>query len=229
MTKAKAKTFPKTLQEAVVYFSDEDVCIEFVAQMRWADGKPICPKCDSKESKKITGRNVWRCKDCNKQYTVKVGTIFEQSAVSLSKWLCAIWMIAGAKNGISSYEIHRALGVTQKTAWFMLHRVRLAMQNGSLEKMGGHGDTIEADETFIGGLSRNMHKDRRAKAIKGTGGHGKVAVFGLLERGSDKGKSKVRLMTIPDRKKATVPSRGSRYRFVGIPLAVSAVSGIVPV
>ena len=166
----KTKNFPKTLQEAIIYFSDEDVCIDFVARMRWADGKPTCPKCESQDSKKITGRNVWRCRECNKQYTVKVGTIFEQSAVPLTKWLCAMWMIAGAKNGISSYEIHRALDVTQKTAWFMLHRVRLAMQNGSLEKMGGEGDTIEADETFIGGLSRNMHKDRRAKAITGTGG-----------------------------------------------------------
>ena len=107
-----------------------------------------------------------------------------------------MWMIVGAKNGVSSCEIARALGITQKSAWFMVHRLRLAIHQGSFEKMGGEGETVEADETFIGGLSRFMHKDRRAKTIKGTGGAGKTAVFGLLERNTVSGQSKVRVHVV---------------------------------
>lgn len=196
------KVFPKTLQEAIVHFSDEDTCVEFVRQMRWPDGKPQCPLCNSQKSHYIETRRVWRCKECGKQYSVKKGTIFEQSPIPLSKWLAAMWMIAGAKNGISSYEIHRALGVTQKSAWFMMHRIRLALHAGSVEK-NLFGE-IEADETFIGGLSRNMHKERRAQVIKGSPNSGKAVVFGLLERSTEKTKSKVRVSHVPDRKKATL-------------------------
>ena len=123
---------------------------------------------------------MWACKSCQKQYSVKVGTIFEDSAIKLDKWICAMWMIVNAKNGISSYEIHRSLGVTQKTAWFMMHRIRLALQNGSLDrKLTGE---VEADETYIGGKARNMHKGKQAKALKAEGYFRKAVVMGMLER-----------------------------------------------
>ena len=125
---------------------------------------------------------------CKKQFSVKVGTIFEDSPISLTKWFPAMWLICGAKNGISSCELARALEVTQKTAWFMMHRIRLAMTQGSFE-MGGDGGPVEVDETYIGGAARNKHKDRRNRQYLG-GGAGKQAVFGLLERNS--GKSRVR-------------------------------------
>jgi transposase-like protein len=171
---------PKTLVEAVRYFADEEVAHRFVASLRWPDGKPACPKCGViDEHYYLKTRRLWRCKACRKQFSIKVGTIFEDSPIGLSKWLPAMWMLANCKNGISSYELGRALGVTQKTAWFMLHRVRLAMQSESFTKLDGH---VEVDETYIGGLARNMHHNRRKRAIKGTGGMGKAAVIGLLER-----------------------------------------------
>ncbi|HEX8184340.1 MAG TPA: IS1595 family transposase [Blastocatellia bacterium] len=142
--------------EAIKYFSNPDVALEFMASLRWPDG-PQCPLCESKEYSFISTRRVWKCKGCKKQYTVKLGTIMEDSPIALDKWLCAIWMIANDKNGISSYEIHRGLGITQKSAWFLLHRIRLAMQTGTFNKMGG---PVEADETFVGGKARNMHKDK---------------------------------------------------------------------
>src|SRR5438552_230106 len=137
---------PQTLLETIRYFSDPDTCLNFVAELRWPDG-PVCPECQGKELSFLSTRRLWKCKSCKKQFSVKVGTIFEDSPLGLDKWLGAVWLIANAKNGISSYEIHRALGVTQKSAWFMLHRVRLAMQTGTFEKMTG---TVEADETFVG-------------------------------------------------------------------------------
>jgi transposase-like protein len=156
---------PKTLQTCIQYFSNEDVCIQFVASLRWPDGQAPCPKCASKNSVYMENRRVWRCRDCQKQFSVKVGSIFEDSPIPLNKWLAGMWMMAGAKNGISSCEVARALGITQKSAWFMLHRLRLAITQGSFEKMGGDGETIEADETHIGGLARNMHADRRKRTI----------------------------------------------------------------
>jgi transposase-like protein len=158
------KEFPKTLLAAIQYFADEQVCIEFLANMRWPDGKPVCPDCGDKDSTYyLANQKRWKCRGCKHQFSVKVGTIFEDSPISLSKWFPALWLICGAKNGISSCEIARALGVTQKTAWFMMHRVRLAMKQGTFEKLGGKGETIEVDETYIGGLARNMHADRRKK------------------------------------------------------------------
>lgn len=141
---------PKTLLEAIKYFSDETVCIDFVASLRWENGIAVCPRCESTENYFLKTRKVWKCKACKKQYSVKVGTIFEGSPIGLDKWLMAIWMIANCKNGVSSYEIHREIGVTQKTAWFLMHRIRKAMQTGSFVKLSGE---VEADESFIGGLS----------------------------------------------------------------------------
>src|SRR5215217_8059606 len=154
---------PKTLLEAIRYFSDLDVANQFLADLRWPDG-PVCPRCGLVKDHYYTKpRRLWQCKGCKRQFSIKVGTIFEDSPIGLDKWLPAVWMIANDKNGINSYEVHRALGVTQKTAWFMLHRIRLAMSSESFEKMAGR---VEADETFSGGKARNMHKDKRAAKVK---------------------------------------------------------------
>lgn len=172
---------PKTLQQAIIYFSNPDNCREYLAARRWPDGVE-CPTCGRKDVTFLAKQNKWQCKSAHKQrqFSVKVGTIFEDSPLGLDKWLTAVWLIVNCKNGISSYEISRALGVTQKTAWFMDHRIRLAMQTGSfMKQMSGH---VEVDETFIGGKARNMHRSVRARRIHGTGGSGKVAVMGLLER-----------------------------------------------
>jgi len=170
---------PKTLQQAVIYFSNPDNCREYLVARRWPDGVE-CPICGRNDASYLANQKKWQCKSAHKgrQFSAKTGTIFEDSPLGLDKWLTAVWLITNAKNGISSYEVHRAIGVTQKTAWFMLQRIRLAMQSGSfLKKMNGH---IEVDETFIGGLARNMHATKRKHL--GTGGAGKVAVMGLLER-----------------------------------------------
>lgn len=210
---------PKTLTEAIRYFSDEDICLQFMVSLRWADGV-VCPRCGSKDVSFISTRRIWKCSvdHDHRQFSIKVGTVFEDSPISLTKWLPAMWLLVSCKNGISSYELHRALGVTQKTAWFMLHRIRLVMQTGTFEKMSGQ---VEADETYIGGLARNMHKHKKEKVIKGTGGSGKTIVMGLLERhGIDKGQkiidtldydpkkdkkaSRVKVTVVPDTKKKTV-------------------------
>lgn len=149
------KQLPQTLLEAVRYFSDLDVATDFVAKLRWSHG-PTCPRCGSLDHSYLSTRRVWKCKACKKQYSVKRGTIFEDSPLGLDKWLPAVWLIANSKNGISSHELGRALGVTQKSTWFMLHRIRLAMQSGSFDRFDGE---VEVDETFIGGKARNMHKD----------------------------------------------------------------------
>jgi transposase-like protein len=186
---------PQTLREAILYFSDPDVCVKFVADLRWPDG-PICPRCTGTEHSYVSTRRLWRCKSCKREFTVKLGTIFEDSPLPLEKWLPAVWLIANAKNGISSYEVGRSIGVSQKSAWFMLHRIRLAMQAGSFER--AHG-TVEVDETFIGGKARNMHVTARREKITGTGGKDKIAVVGILERGG-----KVRMQIVPDRKRVTL-------------------------
>lgn len=169
-----------TLLDAIQYFADEYEAIQYVARLRWPEGEQHCPHCGVvAEHYWLAPRKVWKCRDCRKVFSVKVGTIFEGSPIKLGKWLPAMWMLANCKNGISSYELGKALGVTQKTAWFMLHRIREAMRNGSLDKMDGE---VEADETYIGGLAKNMHKARRERIIHGTGGMDKTAVMGLLER-----------------------------------------------
>ena len=173
---------PKTLLEAVRFFSDIDICNDYMARVKWPDGKIVCPKCGGERVGKIKTRKMLRCntKGCRKQFSYKVDTIFEDSPLGLDKWFVAVWCITNAKNGISSYELHRALGVTQKTAWFMLHRVRAAMQEGSFKKLEG---TVESDETFVGGKAKNMHAKKRAEKIQGRGPIGKEIVQGVLERG----------------------------------------------
>ncbi|MEA2494727.1 MAG: hypothetical protein QOJ29_2638 [Thermoleophilaceae bacterium] len=170
---------PTNLLEAIRYFSDLDVANEFVAKLRWPQG-PVCPRCGSVEKHSyLTTRRIWKCRDCKKQFSVKLGTIFEDSPLGLDKWLPAVWLTANSKNGISSHELGRALGVTQKSAWFMLHRIRLAMQTGSFDKLDGE---VEVDETYIGGLARNMHKHVRKQKITGTGGVNKSTVLGIRKR-----------------------------------------------
>ena len=169
---------PETLIEAIRYFSDPDVCLDFMVGLRWPNGV-ICPTCNSKDVRFMASRRIWQCKEKHpkRQFSVKVGTIFEDSPITLDKWLATIWLLANAKNGISSPEVARSIGVTQKTAWFMLDRIRLAMQTGTFRKLSGE---VEVDETFIGGKARFQHENKK-KHI-GTGGIGKVAVMGLLER-----------------------------------------------
>jgi len=187
---------PKTLLQAVRYYSDLAVCQELLVEARWPDGVS-CPTCGRTDVSYLETQKRWQCKTkhARRQFSVKVGTIFEDSPIGLDKWFTAMWLIAGAKNGISSYELHRAIGVTQKTAWFLNHRIRLAMQTGSFNKPCG---TVEVDETFIGGKARFMHKDRKARALKTkTGGSvGKVAVQGLLERHSKTGHSTIRTAVV---------------------------------
>src|SRR6202163_1396076 len=142
---------------AIRHYSNPLTCLQEVAEVKWPKGQAICPRCESKRSSFLKTRLMWKCLDCKRQYSVKVGTIFEDSPIGLDKWLCAMWMLANCKNGVSSYEVGRALEVTQKTAWFMLHRIRFAQHNGSINKMTG---TVEADETVIGGNARNMHSDK---------------------------------------------------------------------
>src|ERR1035437_8923101 len=186
---------PTTLQEAIRYFSDADVCTSFVASLRWPEG-PVCAHCGGREHSYLTTRRIWKCKSCKRQFSVRTGTIFEDSPIPLDKWMAAIWLIANSKNGISSYELGRALGLTQKSAWFLLHRIRLAMQTGSFDKMSG---TIEVDETFIGGLARNMHVSARRERITTRGGGDKTVVMGVLERGGN-----IRVGVVADRSDKTL-------------------------
>jgi hypothetical protein len=176
-----AANSPKTLQEAVIHYADPDVCQQELAAARWPEGVE-CPTCGRRDVTYLAKQKRWQCKDkhSRRQFSAKVGTIFEDSPISLSKWFVAMWLISSAKNGISSYELGRSIGVTQKTAWFILHRIRLAMQTRSFRQMTGE---VEADETYIGGAARFMHKDKRHRVkAKGSSWMGKVAVMGLLER-----------------------------------------------
>ena len=194
---------PKTLIEAIRYYADPDHCQAVMVEVRWPNGV-ACPTCARTDVRYISTRRLWECKDKHprRQFSVKVGTIFEDSPLGLDKWLTAVWMIGNCKNGVSSYEIARALGITQKSAWFMLHRIRLAMQTGSFRKFTGE---VEADETYIGGKARNMHHDKRVRTTKGgTGTVGKTAVMGLLERHGPDGHSVVTTKVIPNIRKRTL-------------------------
>ena len=178
--KNNTPNLPNSLIEAIRYFADADRCFEFVKSLRWTDGVIACPRCGECDPIFISTRRIWKCRGCKRQFSLKVGTIFEDSGLGFDKWLPAIWLISNSKNGISSHELGRALGVTQKTAWFMNHRIRLAMASGTFQKLSG---TVETDETYIGGLAKNMHAVDRKRKIRGTGGTDKVAIHGALERG----------------------------------------------
>jgi transposase-like protein len=193
-----ANNEPTTLQEAVIYFADPDNCLAYVVARRWPNGV-TCPTCGSPRVSFLANQRKWQCTSRHpmRQFSLKTGTVYEDSPLGLDKWLVATWLVTNCKKGVSSWEIHRALGVTQKTAWFLLHRVRLAMQDTNTGgKLSGE---VEVDETFIGGKARNMHAGKRAEKIKGRGPEGKAIVPAVLERGG-----KVRASVVEKRKKATL-------------------------
>ncbi len=191
------ENLPKTLIDVLRYFADPQVAIDFVAFLRWQDGEPVCVHCKETGAYFLTSRKIYKCKKCRKQFSVKAGTIFEESAVSLDKWLVAIWLMANCKNGISSYEMGRHLGVTQRTAWFMNHRIRTAMTVGSIEKLSG---TVECDETYIGGDAKNMHLVERKRRVKKAGSPAhKSAVLGMVQR-----RGKVRAKVVQSRDAETI-------------------------
>jgi transposase-like protein len=213
---------PKSLQEAILYFSNPDNCIDYLAIRRWPDGKVVCPTCGCETVKFSEKRRTWTCAKhhAKREFSIKVGTVMEDSAIGLDKWLTAMWLLTTCKNGISSYEIARDVKVTQKSAWFMLHRIRLAMQDETFgSKLGGE---VEADETFIGGKARNMHRSVHQRRISGTGQsfQDKIIVMGLLERGG-----KVRTQVIPDRQKNTLQPIVKEHVQLGAALFTDEMGG----
>ena len=176
---------PKTLQEAVVYYSNPDNALAYMTRLRWPDGNVACPNCGRTDVVFLKNQRKWQCKTTHdhRQFSAKVGTIFEDSPIPLEKWLVVVWLLSNCRNGISSYEIARTIGVTQKSAWFMLHRIRLGLQDKQGGKLGGPGGKVEVDETFIGGKARNMHKSRRQRMTTVGKYTAKTAVMGMLERG----------------------------------------------
>ena len=205
---------PKTLQHAIVYFSDPQRAFDFAVKLRWPDGKVTCPRCDGSKHSFIKTRRIWFCYDCKKQFTIKVKTIMEDSAIGLDKWMTAIWMLANCKNGVSSWELHRSIGVTQKSAWFMLQRIREALKQpkakgSSRGQIGGFG-TVEVDETFVGGKVKNMHKSQKAKLAVINGYYGtpyaytnKTIVMGMLDRKL----RQVRATVVPNTKRETLQNQ----------------------
>ncbi len=161
---------PKTLREAIILFSDPDNCLKYMVARRWPDGV-ICPTCGRTDARFLKKQRRWQCKSVHakRQFTLKTGTVMEESPIPLEKWLRAMWLLSNCKNGISSYELAKDLGITQKSAWFMLHRIRLAMKSGSFFKLG-NGGPVEMDETFVGGKIKNMHKGKLAKLKHGNPG-----------------------------------------------------------
>jgi len=208
---------PSDLRNAIVYFNDVEHCREFMVELRWPDGKVKCPRCGSEHILWIAKERVWKCygKHDHAKFSLKTGTIFEDSPIALEKWLPAAWLIINCKNGISSYELARDLKVTQKSAWFMLHRIRLAMQSGTFEKLGGE---VEADETFIGGKARNMHVAQRKRRITGTGTKDKIAVMGILERGG-----KIRTVVVPNRRRSALQGEIRKHVEAGAALYTDAL------
>src|ERR1700722_6050568 len=177
---------PLTLQQAVIYFSDAGRAFQYALNFRFPGGKVSCPRCGSERHSFMKSRRVWECYGCKKQFSLKIGTIMEDSPLGLDKWMMTAWMIVNCKNGVSSYEIAKATGVTQKSAWFMLHRLREAMNDGGTFKLGGQGGPVEMDETFVGGKVRNMHRSkirRNFHGVRTQGGNGKAVVMGMLQRG----------------------------------------------
>ncbi len=200
----------KTLQGAIAYFSDPDRAFQAAMEFRWPGGNVSCPRCGQAKHSFIKTRRLWFCYVCKKQFTVKVGTVMEDSPLGLDKWMVAIWMLANCKNGISSYELGKALGIRQNSAWFMLHRIREAMRDEAIYKFGG--DTgpcpvVESDETFIGPNPQKMHKSRKVKMLAEAGkikrgflNSPKTVVFGVLDREL----RQVRAKVIPDVKRETL-------------------------
>ncbi len=193
---------PKTLTEAIRHYSDEKTCIEAVAAFRWPDGKPVCPKCNTVEGERkhywLETQKRWKCYSCRKQFSVKVGSIFEDSALALDVWMVALWMLCNCKNGVSSYEIAHATGIAQKSGWFVLQRLRLVLKDITPVMLGeGPDSPVEIDECYIGGKPKNMHLKRRQEI--GQNDH-KTAVMGLLERGT----RQVRATVIPNAKRETL-------------------------
>lgn len=193
----------KTLQQAIQHFADTENCRKFMVFVRWPDGQPKCPYCGATKLTWLAKANVYRCYGDHKKqkFSLKVGTVFEDSPIGLDKWLPAVWLLCNSKNGISSYELHRALGVTQKTAWFMLHRIRVAMETQSFVKLGGtDGGPVEIDEAFIGPKPQRMHASKRAERKLGSGYRMGIAVMGMLDRDL----RQVRAKVIPDVKRETL-------------------------
>ena len=190
---------PSSLQEAIVYFSNPDNCREYVVARRWPNGVE-CPTCGSKDVLFLANQNRWCCrtKHAKRQFSLKTGTIYEDSPLGMDKWLTATWLVTNCRNGVSSCEIARALNITQKTAWYLDHRIRVSMGMATPDKFTGH---VEADETFIGQKARNMHADVRARKITGTGGKDKTMVMGILERGKDGKPSQIRTKVVANRRK----------------------------
>lgn len=196
---------PTTLMEAIRFFADPDLALDFMVSLRWPNGV-TCPTCGSLDVTYMASVSRWQCKEKHpkRQFSVKVGTIMEDSPLGLDKWLATIWMVVNDKNGISSYEVARSIGVTQKSAWFMLQRVRLALEDGTFNRMNGE---VEADETYIGGKARNMHRDRRDRLFgdKKHGGYtGKAGVMGFIQRDGPNGHSVVRTLRIEDNTRGTI-------------------------
>lgn len=192
---------PKTLMEAVRHFSNPNTCHTYMVSVKWPDGQVVCPECGGMEIGEIKSRRMFQCKikGCRKQFSVKVGTIFEDSALGLDKWIVAVWCIVNAKNGISSCELARAIGVTQKSAWHMLHRIRLAMKTPSYRRITGE---VETDESVIGGRMRNRTGKRKEDHKRRYGPRGrKTIVHGLLERAGE-----VRAKVVPDSTRGTIES-----------------------
>jgi len=194
------KNEPTTLQEAILYFGDPANCREYLVARRWPNGV-TCPRCGSANVLFLGKYSRWHCREKHNapQFTLKTGTVMEDSPIGLDKWLMVMWQIVNSKNGISSCEVHRAIGITQKSAWFMDHRIRFALGMGPGAKLSGE---VEIDESFIGGKARNMHKGKRARKITGTGGKDKVVVMGMMERGGN-----VRTMVVDNRRKKELQAR----------------------
>jgi transposase-like protein len=218
----KEKSSPETLQQAMTYFSDPKFAHDYMANVLWPDGKVKCAHCQSENVGKFSGkRMVSNCKDCKKQFTVKIGTIFGESPLPLSKWLPAVWLIVNAKNGISSYEIGRSLGVTQKTGWFMMHRIRLALKEGTFTKMSG---SVESDETFLGGRQKFKHKNKWKNV---SGWKGKTAVQGLLERTAGSKASRVKLKVLKTTRNHEVQGNVREYVLKGSNLNTDALRSYI--
>ena len=203
---------PKTLQQAILYFADFEHCRQFLTDLRWPDGKVTCPTCGSDRVVWLASQRRWKCYENHplKQFSLKTGTIFEDSPLGLDKWLAALWLLVNCKNGVSSCETARDLGITQKSAWFMNHRLRFALHHGSFDKFSGE---VEVDETFIGGKARNMHVAQRKRRITGTGGKDKTAVMGILQRDG-----KVITKVVGDRKKKTLHAEINKHVEAGAAL-----------